>query len=196
MGSGPVETATSAEALLARFQCQQGFSVGPIGRLSNKLKLGEWYRVASVIPYQRGAWTSVGFEFKGALTRQQDAEHTRTNLLPGLLGKLESISVASGEVFVSSTSYHEQLAQQTGADAVDMNLFGLTSVCSDHHLPVQHWRIVSDNADNDAGEDFKKFLQQYDGAGGKALAEPIKNLPADPNSPQSYPELHKLLQQK
>jgi hypothetical protein len=38
-----------------------------------------------------------------------------------------------------------------------------------------------------------KFVVAYDGAGGKAVAEIIKNLPANPNSPAAYPNLNNLL---
>ena len=76
-----------------------------------------------------------------------------------------------------------------------MNLFGLLTVCAGHHLSLINWRIVSDKADDKAGEDFRKFTETYDGAGGKALAELIRNLPPNPNSAESYPELNKLLKQ-
>jgi nucleoside phosphorylase len=94
---------------------------------------------------------------------------------------------------VASDSYRTQLHETTGTDAVDMNLFGLLTVCADHQVPVHCWRIVSDRADDNASEDFKKFVATYDGAGGKAVAEIIASLPANPNSPESYPHLEKIL---
>ena len=74
-----------------------------------------------------------------------------------------------------------------------MNLFGLATVCADHQLPLTCWRIASDRADDNASEDFRKFVAGYDGAGGKAVAEIIKNLPANPNSPDTYQNIKKLL---
>ena len=122
-------------------------------------------------------------------------KETSANLaIPARFQKAKEISVASGEVFVASGSYRQQLREQTHADAVDMNLFGLLTVCADHHVLLLNWRIVSDRADDSAGEDFRKFTQTYDGAGGKAVAELIRHLPPNPNSPESYPELQKLLQ--
>ena len=56
-------------------------------------------------------------------------------------------------------------------------------------------RVASDCADDNASEDFKKFVADYDGAGGKAVAEIIKNLPPNPNSPEAYPNLRKILSQ-
>ena len=194
MGSGAVETATSAEALLARFQCELGISLGPVGALADELEVGKWYRIASVTSYQKGSWTASGFQLHKEATVELKQETLPKLSIPAQFQNAKSISVASGEVFVVSSSYRQQLREQTHADAVDMNLFGLLTVCQDHHVPLLNWRIVSDRADDNAGDDFRKFTQSYDGAGGKAVAELIRNLPPNPNSPESYPELQKLLQ--
>jgi adenosylhomocysteine nucleosidase len=195
MGSGAVETAISAQALFSRFRCDLAISIGPVGTLSDDLEIGKWYRVSNLIAYQKGSWTSGGFRIS------KDSEmsffYAAANELPfpPLFQKLKTIRVASGEIFISSSNYREQLRDLTNADAVDMNLFGLSRVCADHHLPLINFRIVSDKADDNAAEDFRKFTQTYDGAGGKAAAELIRNLPPNPNSPESYPELQKLLKQ-
>ena len=194
MGSGAVETAISAQALLCRFHCDRAFSLGPVGALSDKLQVGQWCRVVSVSNFQKGAWTESGFQKADAIEAADGADLTDATL-PKLFQKLPTITVASGEVFVSSTAYRGQLREQTKADVVDMNLFGLLAACSDHHQPVINYRIISDKADDEAGHDFRKFVQAYDGAGGRALAELIHNLPSNPNSPESYPELQKLLKE-
>jgi nucleoside phosphorylase len=191
MGSGVVETATSAQALLARVKCDAVFSVGPVGGIADTLPVGSWHEVAAVTAYQKGSWTQTGFQISDhaewALT------NSLTTNLPVLFQNLGRIKIASGEIFVASDSFRTQLRQTSGAAAVDMNLFGLLTVCADHQLPVHCWRVVSDHADNRASEDFKKFVADYDGAGGKAIAQIIKNLPANPNAPASYPNLKKHL---
>jgi hypothetical protein len=45
-----------------------------------------------------------------------------------------------------------------------------------------------------AGEDFAKFVNNYDGALGTRVARWLKSLPADRADPQTYPELRKLLE--
>lgn len=192
MGSGAVETAASAQALLARLKCDEAFSVGPVGAISDQIKTGAWYRVENVVGYQKGSWTKSGFQLSPGAEWKLTNAIAATNL-PGLFQSTENIRVASGEIFVASDNYRAQLRETTKAGAVDMNLFGLLTVCTDHKLPVYCWRIASDHADDHASEDFRKFVASYDGAGGKAVAEIIKNLPANPNSPDSYPNLKKLL---
>lgn len=191
MKAGAVETAASAQALLARVHCDAAFSVGPIGDLSDKLEVGTWRQVGEIIGYQKGSWTQAGFQIS------TDADWKLTNAppkcLPALFEKSGSIKIASGEIFVASNDYREQLRAITGADAVDMNLFGLATVCEDYKLPLFCWRIVSDHANNNANDDFKKFVANYNGVGGRAIAEIISQLPANLNSPESYPNLRKIL---
>ena len=47
MGSGAVETAASAQALLSRVRCDMAFSVGPVGGIADKLEIGSWHRVTN-----------------------------------------------------------------------------------------------------------------------------------------------------
>src|SRR5439155_5677753 len=84
-------------------------------------------------------------------------------------------------------------ARLLGAEVVDMNLFGLLMACRDSRLPLFCWRVVSDRADDQASEDFRKFVGSYDGAGGKSIAKIIDALPADPNSPAAYPNINRVL---
>lgn len=194
MGSGAVETAVSTQALLARFRCDRAYSLGPVGAISDDLTVGKWFRVKSFTAYQKGSWSNSGFQLnKNAVT---EFGAPTKEALPALFQNLTTIAVASGEVFISSDNYRDQLRETTGAQAVDMNLFGLATVCADHRVPLVNWRIVSDKANDNAGEDFRKFTESYKGEGGKALADLIKNLPPNPNSPESYPELQKLLKKE
>ena len=195
MGSGAVETATSAQALIARFRCDRAYSLGPVGGLADTLPVGSWHWVKQATAYQRGSWTTSGFQLNKAAIINFDLP-AQSGDLPELFRNAGPITVASGEIFVNSNSYREQLRETSGAEAVDMNLFGLTTVCADHRIPLVNWRIISDKADDNAGEDFRKFTESYKGEGGTALAELIKNLPPNPNSPQSYPELEKLLREE
>lgn len=206
MGSGAVESAVSATALLTRFHCDLAFSVGPVGAIDDRLELKSWYEVEEVIDYQKGSWQKLGFQ---AVTSTQKAIVPSKNgkktdnatrpqfslpMLPATARKMEKVTVASGEIFVASTTYREQLHAQTLAQAVDMNLFGLSSACIAANVPLWSWRIVSDRADDDANEVFRAFVASYDGSGGRAVAEMIHQLPADPNAPETYPALKRLLE--
>lgn len=197
MGSGVVESAVSAETLLARFRCDLALSVGPVGGLVNDLAVGDWIRVKRVVNYQNGSWTTEGFARSegsvSVLTGEVAGDGTN---VPVLLSKAREATVASGEIFVASDSYRNELRAGTEAEGVEMNLSGLLAACRNHRVPLVCWRIVSDRADDSANNDFKTFVSRYDGAGGKAVAELIQSLPPNANSPATYPELRNLIESK
>ncbi len=172
------------------------FSVGPIGGISDNLRIGSWYQVGQLISYQRGSWAKNGFQISPSSEISLKNDCAVVLNFPNLFKKLTMVKVASGEIFVASDNYRSQLGGMTKADGVDMNLYGLVTVCDDHHLPLLCWRVVSDHADDRASEDFKKFVASYNGAGGKAVVELIRRLPMNPNSPAAYPNLNKALSKK
>lgn len=192
MESGVVETAVSAEALLSRFSVDFALSLGPIGGLTSDIVLQKWYTVQSIVPYQKGMHRESGFQSAEPITLRA-LDILDESELPPLFRDAPLISVASGEVFIASSSFREQLAAQTKASAVDMNLFGLYAACRNHQVPLLAWRICSDNADPSASDDFRAFVEKYDGAGGRMLSELIKLLPPNKQSPEAYDNLRKLL---
>lgn len=195
MGSGPVETASAAQALLARFRCDWAFSTGPAGTLSSELSPGTWVRVGRIVAWQRVTAGSSGNI--AARSSDWDLDWLRlpvTNLPPIWNGNTLR-SVASGEAFIASDSERERLRAVTGADVVDMNSFGLAVVCADHNVPLFIWKIVSDRADKTAAEDFRTFVSEYKGDGGRALAELIRALPPNPSDPASYPAIERLMRE-
>lgn len=184
MGSGAVETAASAQALMSRFRCDWAFSLGPAGALSEVVQTGCWYRVDRVRAWQRG---------KTDLTWNTDWSRLPVTNMPAILHTTSTISVASGEQFIDTTGERERLRALTQADIVDMNSFGLALVCSDHGVSLFSWKIISDHADEHAEETFRSFISTYSGEGGRALAEIIQALPANPNDPATYPNIERLL---
>lgn len=186
MGSGAVETATSAQALLARYRCDWTFALGPAGALTKTVNTGCWYRVERVMAWQRG---------KTDVTWNTDWSRFPVTNLPAPLQTTSTLSVASGEQFISTAGERDRLQALTQADAVDMNSFGLALVCADHAVPLFSWKVISDRADENASETFRNFISTYSGEGGKALAEIIQALPANPNDPASYPAIEKLLRE-
>lgn len=196
MGAGVVESAISGQALLSRFRCDLAISLGPIGALSDELKVGQWCLVTNVVAYQKGTQTRSTFQ-SGEKTQFTLGfpEWVKETVLEDAL-TLKKISVASGETFIASESFREELQAKTQAQAVDMNLFGLLSVLESYQVPHIALRIVSDAANDSASQDFKTFLTKYAGEGGELVAQLITNLPPNPKSPDSYPALQKLLKTK
>ncbi len=180
MGSGCVETALSAQALLTRFRCDWAFSVGPAGALSDELEIGKWYRVSSVIAWQRSPALS-----HWAANWSQFPDSIRFNATLGT----NDIRLASGELFISTNEERSRVRLSFDTVAVDMNAFGLVAACTDHNVPLFMWKIISDRADESAVSDFRHFLGVYRGAGGAALVALLTSLPPNPNDPATYPNV-------
>ncbi|MEM9478352.1 MAG: hypothetical protein AAGA58_01680 [Verrucomicrobiota bacterium] len=215
MGSGCVRTATSVQATLARFPVQFVVSVGPAGGLAEDLNAGSWTWIREAKAYQRGTHGVAGF------TAAKEAAFSVGEIPPILEGLLASFAVAdpedagkkieaakagdsvlrdvvaaSGEVFVASGQQRETLRNETKADVVEMNLFGLLTVQKAHRLPGLHLRVVSDRADDNASESFAQFVKSYDGRGGTLVGEWFLSLPEDRTAPKSFDGLRRIIDGK
>jgi nucleoside phosphorylase len=192
MGSGCVQTSLSAQALLAKQKCDLAISIGPVGDIKGNLDTKSWYRISKVVSWQRGTQNDTGFVAHREATQSLTLPQADPKL-PNAYASLPVISVASGEVFVASDSFRCDLASLSKCEAVDMNLFGLLAVLNSHKIDGTHLRVPSDRADNKAGEDFRKFTEEYQGEGGRIVAQIIRTLPEDPTSPNAHPALRDIL---
>lgn len=186
MGSGAVRSAISAQAVLGSRACDLIVSVGPVGALSSDLKLGDFGFVERVIPWQKQSIMPGSPPIQPLEWEQWKPSGT------GLDG-FKKLAVASGEMFVNSSQLREQIADSTGCNSVDMNLFGILSAISDSPIRSLHIRVISDNADEEAGASFQRFLTDYDGKAGAVAAEVISKLPPDLTSPSEHPRLMELM---
>lgn len=185
MGAGCVKTAVTTQAVLSKFRCDYVITTGPVGALSDKWKIGQWGTVNLITAYQRGTETPDGFQLAAEATIPI-APLLHHVWYPDEIPASSLMHVASGEVFCASELSRNQLASRTGADVIDMNLFGLMVVCQAYKVPVVAWRIVSDNANESAARDFSDFIKTYDGVGGKWVADWVRKLPPNPSNPENY----------
>lgn len=188
MDSGCVETAISAQAILAKYRCDRAISIGPAGALTDRVATGFWFRADRVVAWQDGTQTADGFQLSEQSVRPLDEWPV------DVLANIPKAALASGEVFVASREFGRKLGLTTGADLIDMNSFGLAAACRDHRVPLVILRVVSDGADENAGETFRKFAESYDGEGGRIATRMIRALPPNPDDPMSYEEIRRLME--
>ena len=194
MGSGSVESATSAQAILARIRCDSAFSVGPAGALSNTLKQDSWHVIECVTAHQLGKLGETGFLPSPKSTMCFEIDHVYTETLIPTNIPFSKIQLVSGELFMSSLSERNTLHLKTKASAIDMNTFGLAVVCADHRVPLVNLRVISDYADENASDMFQAFLKSYSGVGGKIIADLIKKIPPNPAAPKTYSNIQIILE--
>jgi len=190
MGSGCVQTAVSAQALLSLNRCDLVVSTGPAGGLEEGLEIGNWVVANRMVAYQKGIFDSTGF----SLTSSSEVDLADPNLIDLLPQKLPKADIASGEIFIASDSYRRELNSLSGCSLVEMNLFGLAMTMRHHDLSGIHFRIISDFANANASADFRSFTDSYDGKGGILVHQFISNLPSSGQSPIEYPNLRRLLE--
>jgi nucleoside phosphorylase len=76
-----------------------------------------------------------------------------------------------------------------------MNAFGLLAALEGTNVKILILRVVSDFANERAGEDFSAFLKTYKGEGGAMVADLIRKLPVGQNEPAAHEALRKLLEE-
>jgi len=193
MGAGNVETAINASRLLAKFPCDWVVSLGPAGALRVDLPAGALFVAKEVVGYQRGTWSGQGWSLSPAAQIKPQ--------LPGVMlqqsfpwKNADKIVLASGDAFVANRQERDNIRTMTGADSVDMNSFGAALACDKGKVPLLVLKFRSDAADEDAAEDFKKFIAAYNGHHGIQLRDWIATLPPSPESPQAYDNIKRLLE--
>jgi nucleoside phosphorylase len=191
MGSGCIQSAVTAATVLSRFPCDLALSTGPVGRLSDELKLKELIYIEEVTSYQMGSETTGGFVTAKDSIRELDNRDRFP--LPQPLAACQATRLASGELFLASDSFRATLRSSTQAKCVDMNLAGLALACSEARVPLLAWKVISDSANHSASTDFQAFVKSYSGDAGKLMAELVKALPPDLNEPGSHSHLNSLL---
>lgn len=191
MGSGVIETAVRSQTLLSAERIDLAISIGPIGALDNTLQLNDLVLVSDAIPWQ----TTQRIESSSPDSFSPlDISPPRGDWQQ-VLKKYKTSRVASGDVFINDSELRMLIRTSTGANAVDMNLYGLLTALEKQSIPSIHIRIVSDFADETALDDFKGFLNHYLGLLGNEVVAIIKNLPDDPTDPSHYPELRNLFRE-
>lgn len=192
MTSGCVNTALSAAQAIGDHRFDLAVSVGPAGSLGG-LEVDDWILVDRVEAWQTGTFSgSTRFRKTDSIVTFETYEDSIFEPLKACFPRVKLAGVASGEAFIASSQKRSELKSMTGMDAVDMNLFGLSVVLKKFSIPSIHLRIVSDRADANATNDFKAFVANYNGAGGRGIGEWLVSLPADETNPASYPPLEKL----
>lgn len=190
MGVSNVETAINATNLLVRNRCDLAVSLGPTGSLDDSTKVGTIIRVQKVVGYQRGTWTRAGWELSPSASLVLPEKFLNLQLSEAIqLGDM-----GSGDAFVASRSARERVAKESACRFVDMNSFGLVQACEKPGVPLVIFKVVSDEAGDEAGQQFRDFVSSYDGALGRALRDAIQNLPVSVDSPAAYENIRQLLE--
>ena len=165
---GKVAAATTATALIERFQVGRIVFTGVAGGLAPGVKVGDVVVADSFLQHDMDAsplfprhevplYGTSRFASDAALTDLLEAAARQA--LPG--ASLHRGLVVSGDRFVATTAESRALqAALPEALAVEMEGAAIAQVCHDYGVPFAAVRTVSDRADDEAHVDFLRFIQE------------------------------------
>jgi adenosylhomocysteine nucleosidase len=165
---GKVAAATTATALIERFQVGRIVFTGVAGGLAPGVKVGDVVVADSFLQHDMDAsplfprhevplYGTSRFASDAVLTDLLEAAARKA--LPG--ASLHRGLVVSGDRFVATTTESRALqAALPEALAVEMEGAAIAQVCHDYGVPFAAVRTVSDRADDEAHVDFLRFIQE------------------------------------
>ncbi len=183
---GKVAAATTATALIERFNVREIIFTGVAGGLGPGVNVGDVVvadgflqhdlDASPIFPkYEVPLYGASRFATDGALTQQ--LAQAAAVALPGV--PVHRGLVISGDRFVSTTAEARTLqAALPDALAVEMEGAAIAQVCRDYGVLFAAVRTVSDRADDAAHGDFTKFVQEVASRHSAAIIEAFLRRPA------------------
>lgn len=165
---GKVAAATTATALIERFQVGRILFTGVAGGIARGVNVGDVVVADSFVQHDLDAspifpryevplYGTSTFRTDEVMTRQLEAAVRKA--LPGTT--VHRGLVASGDRFVSSAAESRDLhLALPDALAVEMEGAAFAQVCHDYGVPFAAVRTVSDRADDEAHGDFLRFIEE------------------------------------
>lgn len=183
-GSGTELSASRTTKILENTHPQWLIHLGPAGALGENTP-NQTFEITSVVPHQHGTLNDQG---------QQPGEETLLTKKTNLPGN----TLASGNSFINNTQAKTTLAAKTNAQLVDMNSQGVLIAQKESSVPEENTvilKVVSDQANEEAGPEFREFANSYQGDLAKLLIPWIQSLPPDPSNAKNLPNLAEILDQ-
>jgi nucleoside phosphorylase len=149
-GSGQIPATIATQAVISRFKPTRLISIGPAGNLRDDWKIGDVIVASDIVHYESGSEKSSGFILK-------EPAKLRKLIIETSIGK--PARIASGDKFIATASKRAWLRDTFQADAVDMMSAAIAKTCEANDVPYVILRVLSDNADERASEDFAVFIR-------------------------------------
>ncbi|RZL64941.1 MAG: 5'-methylthioadenosine/adenosylhomocysteine nucleosidase [Variovorax sp.] len=180
---GKVAAATTATALIERFQVSRILFTGVAGGLGDGVEVGDIVVAKDFLQhdmdasplfprYEMPLYGRTRFHADAALTALVQAAATATlehswpedGRLAFAGAKVHHGLMASGDQFISGTRESDELRQSLSAAghhvlAVEMEGAAVAQVCHDYAIPFAAVRTISDRADDNAHTDFPAFVR-------------------------------------
>jgi adenosylhomocysteine nucleosidase len=163
-GVGKVAAAICAQTMILKYQPQMLINVGVAGGIGDNIHIGDIVISNGLVQHDMDT-TAVGDE-KGLISGLNLVEIPASNILVGLVSEtaakvygkgVHTGIIATGDQFVSEAAKLNQIADEFGASACEMEGASIAQVCYSNNVAFVVIRAISDNANEDASVDFLEF---------------------------------------
>ena len=161
-GAGEIRAAQATQMLIDIFDVETILNFGFVGALSHSLSIGD------VVIVEKVVHSAIDFRFiDGTQIGQYD---NRDDLFFRMDGNLLNyvrnvlpitirlVTLSSEDAFIIDKNKKQWLRKTFGADICDMEAAGIALVCERNNVPMFSMKVVSDNADDNANQDFSTTL--------------------------------------
>lgn len=179
-GIGKVNAAMTTTLLLEHFRPREVLFTGIAGGMNPALQPGDLVIGTRLVHHDFGRQTPQGLERRPTKNPYTFAENpvyfpadsalltlasavADTVRLEWINGrrkpKVAAGVIVTGDVFLASTAHNRQIRAETGGEAVEMEGAAVAQLCHQQGVPVLVIRSLSDNGDDAALGDIRRFYQ-------------------------------------
>jgi len=178
---GKVNATITATIMIEKFNIKTLLFSGVAGAIDKDLKIGDLITATkvtqhdvdlTVFGYEPGfiPESRVFYECDDGLINLAFEVARRENI------KLKKGIIASGDQFIHSKEKKEWIKKTFKASAIEMEGGAVGCVCFNENIPFFMLRAISDSAEEGAGVDFDKFLEESSRVSAKFLIEMVKEI--------------------
>ncbi len=178
---GKVNSATTATIMIEKFNARKVLFSGVAGAVDEDLKIGDLIIATKTCQHDIDL-TVFGYE-PGFVPESKvyfDCDKGLNDIAKSVAKKLdiklkEGI-IASGDQFIHNKEKKEWIKKTFNASAIEMEGGAVGNVCWTLDVPFFMLRAISDTAEEGAGVDFDKFLEESSKVSAKFLVEMLKEI--------------------
>lgn len=174
-GMGKVFAAMYAQAMIDEFLPDIVMSFGAAGSLSPDLHIGDVAIIEKVVQHDMDT-SPIGFR-KGEIAELStiwfECHKDVTELLCSCAQELgisyKRASAATGDKFINSPDAKAEILKNFDAHITEMEGGAIAQVCAVHNVPFEIVRVITDEADCSAPDNFSAFLTKVTDDAGKLV---------------------------
>ncbi|MCQ2409263.1 MAG: 5'-methylthioadenosine/S-adenosylhomocysteine nucleosidase [Clostridia bacterium] len=163
-GIGEIRASMAIQLLKDLFDVELVMNFGFVGALNSELNIGDLVLAKKVCHYQfdlsKIDGTPAGqYDGKDSVFMDLDPS-LLSNALQAIRIPVRCVNVASGDVFVAGKENKQILFEKFNCDICEMELAGIQIACDRNNIPLLSVKVVSDKADDSAGESFSAVVER------------------------------------